>query len=175
MFWDIQAFSWSQYATAITGEDAGGWRQGCAHAADLIAPRATWHPLAPFGPMSQRLLDATALLTYTLARSRTVEPGTISVADLLTWIDAHPTPPARRDTLAALLVSAGHDAPAPGVFHRLPSWIGDPVTATWQRLVDQYGGDSWGLLEWNVSLTEAIGFAAEALRREPAGSHPVYP
>lgn len=153
-----------EYAEHVAADDTSHWQAATRRAAHLIAHHHPHVDLHSRIPLTQILLQTTALLTYALTRSNGDDPLTASAVAVHAWAAEHavPEPPEpdgpmdsaqwettirrwqhamgaavdrQRRELALLLEQAGHDVPPPG-FHALDRYSPDPVVLVWLDLAD---------------------------------------
>lgn len=163
-WWHRRVQTIAEYADEVAGTDAGGWRAAVSRAAQLIEHRHPTVDLSHRLPLTQILLQTTALITYGLAARDDVEPGALSPLAVSAWAATRmlPLPPhpdsalsndlwmhadrrwrQQRDQaverirhdMAQLLRDAGHDVPDADV-RSLSRYSADPVVATWIDLAD---------------------------------------
>lgn len=152
------------YAEDIAAGDRGQWRSATRRAAELLGPYQLTIDLARRIPLTQILLQTSALLLYGLAASNGEDPGSTSALAAFRWAAERtlPLPPypdgsmsdthwveadrrwrqdldravdRLRHDLAELLRRAGHAIPDADV-RSLTRHSQDPVVMTWIDLAD---------------------------------------
>lgn len=152
------------YAEDVAAGDRGRWRSATRRAADLLGPHQLTIDLTQRIPLTQILVQTTALLLYGLAASNSEDPGSVSALVLFRWatertlpLPPHPDGPMSdshwveadrswrhdldravdrlRHDLAELLRQAGHATPDADV-RNLAQYSDDPVVMTWIDLAD---------------------------------------
>lgn len=153
-----------QYADEIAAGDEGKWRAATRRAAELIGHRHPTVDLSRSLPLTQILLQTTALILYGLAASDSRHPVEVSPLAVSNWaadrmlpLPPHPDGPLSdtqwvdadrewrfdldraveriRQDLAELLRRAGHAIPDADL-RSLDRYSDDPVTMTWIDLAD---------------------------------------
>lgn len=152
------------YAQQIAAGDRGPWRAATRRAADLLGSYQLTIDLTRQVPLTQILLQTTALLVYGVAAGNGEDPGSISAMVPLRWaaertlpLPPHPDGPTSnadwieadrrwrreldravdrlRHDLAELLRRAGHPVPDADI-RSLARYSADPVVMTWIDLAD---------------------------------------
>ncbi|WP_430791620.1 hypothetical protein [Actinoplanes sp. G11-F43] len=137
-----------EYADQVAAGDTGTWWTATRRAAVLLAPT---HPVITVTgrlPVHQVLVQTTALVVYGRTHGSTAPGHVVSGPELAAWVTAHALPApdtaagnlavaVRRllDGVAAMLRSAGHQVPDPGL-RSLRRHSRDPVIQQWHDLAD---------------------------------------
>lgn len=161
-----------EYAEQVAAGDTGQWQAATRRAAILLAPSRPVLDLPRRLPVHQVLVQTTALVVHCLSVRL---PGHLVTGfELAAWAADHAVPCAppatadvaaavrrQQDDLAAILRTAGHQVPDPGV-RSLHRHSPDPVVRQWHDLVDVDGEVTGGfpgpLLTLGVAgMTDTFG------------------